>query len=91
MAGNYGSSEQDDCSETKPDRDTTGTPGLFAINTIRLVNADDLRAGVGLAVSAPLSVVDPSTRRNLNGQTNNLAEQVGGTSGWQSTDETCCR
>ena len=34
--------------------------------------------GVGLAVSAPISVVDPGTRRNLSGQAGNLVQQVGG-------------
>ena len=34
--------------------------------------------GVGLAVSAPLSVVDPATRRNLSGQTDHLIGQVSG-------------
>lgn len=52
-----------------------------SISILAAGTAKAVGAGVGLAVSAPLSVVDPSTRRNLNGQTNNLAEQVAGTSG----------
>jgi hypothetical protein len=46
---------------------------MLAAGTAKAVGA-----GVGLAVSAPLSVVDPATRRNLSGQTSNLIGQVSG-------------
>ncbi|RWQ63325.1 MAG: helix-turn-helix domain-containing protein [Mesorhizobium sp.] len=46
MEGNHRSAEQEECSENKPDRESSRTSGLFAVNTIRLANADDLREAV---------------------------------------------
>lgn len=46
MTRKYRSGNQEERSETKPDHDISEGPELIAVNTIRLLNADDLREAV---------------------------------------------
>lgn len=46
MAENRYFAEQEACSENKPARNAGRNPELFAVNTIRLANAEDLRGAV---------------------------------------------
>ena len=47
-----------------------------AVSILTAGTAKAVGTGVGLAVSAPLAVVDPNTRANLTGQADSLAQQV---------------